>query len=468
MKYASRLCLVVLLCAAMTAQAALPVAVGQALAHAGIPAEAVGLWVSAPDTGRSLAHQEQQVFNPASVMKLVTTMAALDRLGPAHTFATEVYTDGPLKDGVLQGALYIKGGGDPTLTIERASSLLRALRARGVRVIQGDLTLDMGHYALPALDPAGFDAAPERPYNAPPAALLVNYNTIALTFSPRLGGVALGVEPPTLRINAAIRGIEGPCNGWQEPLRPRIHEGEITLEGDYPLACGTRTTWFNLLNPADNSAMHLTSLWQELGGTLQGGVRLAATPATAELLLSFPSKPLAEIVRDINKHSNNVMARMVLLNLGAIHAGGAASPEHGQQAIHAWLAQRGLTLPGLVIDNGAGLAREARLTPEGLGQLLRWASAQSWFFEFAASLPAWGVDGTLRQRRSLAQAVGRAHLKTGSLRGVRAWAGFVPSPQGVHVVVLFINHANAGQAGLVIEAVLGALVPFDAPADKGR
>ncbi len=447
------------------AAAATPLPVAQALARANIPAEAVGLWVQpASQTEPSHIHQEQLAFNPASVLKLVTTLAALDRFGPAHTFQTEILVDGPIENGILDGSLYIRGGGDPTLTTERASSLLRALRARGLQTIRGDLVLDGQYYALSAPDPAEFDGAAERPYNAPPAALLFNYNTLALTFTPQNGGIEVRADPPTLTLKTEIRASNGPCNGWQERLKPVINGRELQLQGDYPQACGARTTWFNLLPPAENNRLHLTSLWQELGGRIDGQIRDGLTPASTTSLLKFASRPLAEIVRDINKHSNNVMTRMLFLNLGAAQFGAPATPEKAQRAVEAWLAQRGLALPNLVMDNGAGLSREASLTPAGLGQLLHWARAQPWFFEFAASLPALGIDGTLQKRSTPPHLIGRAYLKTGSLRGVRAWAGYLQDTRNTgarewHTLVLIINHPNAQEAGPVLDGLLNTLAP---------
>ena len=464
------LCLAAL-CLGLPAQAALttplPLPIAQALARSNIPAEAVGLWVHpSGQTEPSLIHQEQHPFNPASVMKLVTTLAALDRLGPAHTFQTEVLVDGPIQNGVLDGSLYIRGGGDPTLTTERASALLRALRARGLQTVRGDLILDDQYYALSLPNPAEFDGAAERPYNAPPAALLFNYNTLALTFTPQNGGIEVRADPPSLALKAEIRASPGACNGWQERLKPVINGHEVLLQGDYPLACGTRTAWFNLLPPAENNRLHIASLWQELGGRLDGQIRHGTTSQTARSLLKFASRPLAEIVRDINKHSNNVMTRMLFLNLGATQFGAPATPEKAQRAVDAWLAQRGLTLPGLVMDNGAGLSREARLTPAGLGQLLHWARAQPWFFEFAASLPALGIDGTLQKRASPPHLIGRAYLKTGGLRGVRAWAGYLQDGRhaganGWHTLVLIINHPNAQEAGPILDSLLNTLSPAD-------
>ncbi len=457
----------------LPAQAAtpLPLPVTQALARANIPAEAIGLWVQPNgQTEPRHIHQEQRTFNPASVLKLVTTLAALDYFGPAHTFQTEILIDGPIQNGVLDGSLYIRGGGDPTLTTERTSALLRALRARGLQTIRGDLILDGQYYALTTPNPAEFDGAAERPYNAPPAALLFNYNTLALTFTPHNGGIEVRADPPALTLKAEIRASNGPCNGWQERLKPVINGRELHLQGDYPQACGARTAWFNLLPPADNNRLHLTSLWQEIGGRLDGQIRDGTTPNTAQSFFKFASRPLAEIVRDINKHSNNVMTRMLFLNLGAAQSEAPATPEKAQRAVNAWLARRGITLPGLVMDNGAGLSREASLTPAGLGQLLHWARTQPWFFEFAASLPALGIDGTLQKRSTPPHLIGRAYLKTGSLRGVRAWAGYLQDERsaganGWHTLVLMINHPNAHEAGPILDSLLNTLT---SPVDESK
>src|SRR3990172_6136486 len=163
----------------------LPISVAQALQQAGIPESSVGIYVQEVTAKRPLlASGEERALNPASTIKLVTTFAALDLLGPAYRWATEIYATGALRDDVLDGNLIIKGYGDPRLTLENFWLMLRSLRARGVREIRGDLVLDRSYFATGDIDPAGFDNEPTRPYNTPPDALLVNFKAVRLQFVP--------------------------------------------------------------------------------------------------------------------------------------------------------------------------------------------------------------------------------------------------------------------------------------------
>ena len=189
--HAARLaCACVLMTASLPAAAtaavpALPPAVTDALREAQLPAAHAAFFVQRVDADRPLlVHNGSKRMNPASTMKLVTTYAALELLGPAHTWKTQALADAPPRDGVLGGNLYLKGSGDPGLTLERFWLLLRQLRARGVTTIAGDLVLDRSEFRLPPHDPAAFDNEPLRPYNAGPDALLTNFKSLRLTLVP--------------------------------------------------------------------------------------------------------------------------------------------------------------------------------------------------------------------------------------------------------------------------------------------
>jgi D-alanyl-D-alanine carboxypeptidase/D-alanyl-D-alanine-endopeptidase (penicillin-binding protein 4) len=452
------------------ASAELPVSVAQALKQAGIPESQVGIWVQ--DIGNPtplLAKGEKTAFNPASVMKLVTTLAALDSLGPAHTFKTRVLVDGALVDGVLEGNLVLQGGGDPALTLERFWLLLREVRARGVREIRGDVVLDTRYYQFDPIDPAAFDQAPLRPYNAPPSALLVNFNTLNL----RLGVVDVGAAkaisarldpvpaeappgfyaPPGLVNQLQIS--DAPCNGWRESLTPQTEYGSLRLTGAYPIACGEQSLPLNLLSPSDTVATTFAALWRELGGLHIGKVRAGATEISARPLLEFESPPLAQLVRDINKFSNNVMAKMLFLDLGAARYEAPATWEKGARAVRAWAAEHAIDMPELVLENGAGLSRSERISAASLGQLLSYAAARPAYYEFAASLPAAGVEGTQKGRMNGSVSVGQAWLKTGTLNGARNMAGYVLGPDGRRrILVMLINHTNAAAGAKAQTALL--------------
>ena len=442
--FAAWLLLAALPCALLAAE--LPAAVAGAFKEAGIAAGNVAIVVQSVEAGEPLLrHNDQQPMNPASAMKLVTTYAALELLGPAFTWRTEVLADTQPADGRLKGNLYLKGSGDPRLGLEQFWLLLRQLRARGLRDIAGDVVLDRGAFAVPPHDPGEFDNEPLRPYNAGPDALLVNLDSVTLTLHPEAERKAVAViaETPSqgLRIDNRLKLSGEPCGDWREKFRVGVDAATITLRGEFPAACGDKA--LNLSPwPADVHVERLfRALWHELGGTLRGVVRAGATPEAAHFLAAQTSPSLGEIVREINKFSNNVMARQLFLSLAAERP---ATPEGARRRIAEWLAGKGLAMPGLVLDNGSGLSRSERITADGLSRLLLAAWKSPAMPELMSSLPLAGADGTLKKRLGDGAAAGRAHLKTGYLAGVRALAGYVLDLGGRRwVVVCLINDANA-------------------------
>lgn len=441
----------------------LPATVHAALAQARVPASALSVLVmDAGESGQVYAtHRAQVAVNPASVMKLVTTYAALDLLGPGHTWTTPVYTDGPVKDGVLQGNLYLQGGGDPKLVTERLWLLMRRIQGLGIRRIAGDIVLDRRAFQLPTVDPGAFDGEPLRPYNAAPDALLVNFKSVVMTFSPDpLSGVAqVTVEPPlggvALPANVSLSANGTGCGDWRGGLKADFSDPlRIRLAGAYPAACGERSWPVAYAVPERFAERAVLGMWQAVGGLLDGQVRDGAVPAGMAPRFSWPSVPLPEVVRDVNKFSNNVMAQHLLLSLALNNGNGPATFEAARQRVAGWWRERmGADVPLPDIDNGAGLSRTARTTAQALGRLLRTAYANGQMPELMASLPLSGHDGTLRRSQN---AVGLAHLKTGSLNDVSALAGYVHGAQGRRLVfVAIVNHPNAHAARPALQALVG-------------
>lgn len=458
-------------CALASVAQPLPPAVEQALTHAHVPASALAAVVADAEPGGRvlLAYRADVPVNPASVMKLVTTTAAVDLLGPAHTWRTAVYADGPVRDGVLAGSLYLRGDGDPKLVTERLWLLLRRVQALGIRHITGDIVLDRSAFALPPHDPAAFDGEPLRPYNAAPDALLINFRAQVLTFVPDPGaGVArVALEPPLAEVAVpdTVPLSDGPCHDWRaalqadwsDPRRPRF-------AGRYPLACGERAWPIAHPEPDRLAARAVAGMWAQLGGGLGGRVRDGTVPPGLAPRLLFDSVPLADVVRDVNKFSNNVMAQQLLLTLARAPRQPPSRPDATVPSVPAtfeaaravlrdwWVARLGTDVPVPAVDDGAGLSRDARLTASALMRLLQWVYASPWMPELMASLPVVGVDGTLRRS---AMGRGLAHLKTGSLADVQALAGYVHLPDGRRrVLVAIVNHPQARAARPAIDALV--------------
>jgi D-alanyl-D-alanine carboxypeptidase/D-alanyl-D-alanine-endopeptidase (penicillin-binding protein 4) len=449
---------------AQTPPTGLPAPVAQALAQAGIPDASTAVYVHEIGAERPLvAHGAERALNPASTMKLVTTYAALDLLGPAYMWNTEIFGTGVLSQDVLNGDLVIKGYGDPKLTLEHFWLLLRGLRARGVREIRGDLVLDRGYFAPEEFDAARFDDQPTRPYNTGPNALLVNYKAIRVQFipDPETRTVRLAVEPqlPQVQIVNNLTLDNAPCGDWVARLKldtqGNSNNARLAFNGSFAQGCGERVRHFSVLGHQQYTLGLFTQLWRELGGSFAGTVREGETPPGARLLASAQSQTLSEIVRDINKFSNNVMARQLFLTLGAASAGAPATPEKSNTVIKQWVNSKGVSIPELVLENGSGLSRIERISARNLGLLLINAFRSPVMPELMASLPLTAVDGTMRKRLANAEVAGQAHIKTGSLSGVRAIAGYVLDAQGRRVAVVFIaNHANAHNAQPVQDALL--------------
>ncbi|MBN8488896.1 MAG: D-alanyl-D-alanine carboxypeptidase/D-alanyl-D-alanine-endopeptidase [Burkholderiales bacterium] len=456
--------LLALLAPPLRAQTSLPPEVHQALQRAKLPESALAALVVEADTGqRRLALGEQQPVNPASVFKLLPTYAALDQLGPAWTWTTPVYTSGTLQGGVLEGTLAIRGSGDPKLVQERLWLLLRRVQQLGVREIRGDIVLDRSAFAVPETSPAEFDGDPSRPYNVRPDALMLNYKALVLGFVPDAarGQALVTVDPPLAgySVDASVPLSSGPCEDWRGALKASVGDpARLRLAGAYPSACGEKAWPLAHPDPKGFNARLVEQLWRELGGKLSGSVRDGSVPAGARLLFEQASPPLIEVVREINKFSNNVMAEQLFLSLPlaarSLPPGATVRPEDAREHLRRWLRERlgEEALKDVVIDNGSGLSRESRVSAALISRLLLQAWNSPVMSELMSSLPISGTDGTLR--RSTATA-GRAHLKTGSLRDVAAVAGYVLSNSGRrYVLVAVLNHPNANAARPALDALV--------------
>jgi D-alanyl-D-alanine carboxypeptidase/D-alanyl-D-alanine-endopeptidase (penicillin-binding protein 4) len=469
--------------ALLSARPALPPEVAQALQRARVPEEALSVVIEEAGTGRSvLAWQEDRPVNPASLMKLVTTYAALDRFGPAWSWRTPVWLLGEVRDGVLEGSLVIRGSGDPTLVLERVWLMLRRVQQLGVREIRGDIVIDSSAFELPDGNPGDFDGEALRPYNTRPDALLLNFKTVTFGFVPDAAtGRARVTQTPALagaEVDRSVPLLPGPCSDWRTGLKAQFNpDGSTRFTGGFPTACGELAWPVADPQPRSYNARLLEGLWREMGGQLTGRVREAAAPLDRAPNFELVSPALAEVVRDINKHSNNVMAQHLFLTLGlepTAPAAPAATPaatlaatpgavsgtpgrstnlERARAAVMRWLdARAGAGAAGVVLGNGAGLSREGRIPAALMARLLQQAWSSPVMPELMSSLPVSGLDGTLRRAQMQA---GRAHLKTGSLRDVSGLAGYVLSDSGRrYVLVAIVNHANAAAARPALDALV--------------
>lgn len=399
-----------------------------------------------------LTHLPDVARNPASVMKLVTTWSALELLGPAYEWPTEVYALGDIEDGRLDGDLALKGFGDPYLVVEELWKLLRALRRAGVAEIAGDLVLDDSFFDVNEAAPGAFDDRPFRSYNVVPNALLVNFKSARFEFfaEAREGRVRIAVDPPLANLEIVNRlelGV-GACRGYQRGIAFHVDDARaadrIIFEGRFPAACGSYGFTRAVLRHDTYAYGLFETLWREMGGTLEGGLRRARVADDAEPLLTWQSPPLGEIIRSINKNSNNVMSRQLVYTLGAERDGAPGTFAAGERAVREFLVSRGIDVSRLVLDNGAGLSRESAATAGMLVDVLRAAARSVYAHELIASLSLGGLDGTTRGRYAKPSDDALLHVKTGRIDDVSALAGFAAAGDGrTYVIASLLNSPNA-------------------------
>jgi D-alanyl-D-alanine carboxypeptidase/D-alanyl-D-alanine-endopeptidase (penicillin-binding protein 4) len=482
----------ILLAAWLPAHAQLPAAVASALRSATIPEEALSV-VVLRDQQTVLSHLADRPVHPASTMKLVTTLVSLDTLGPVFRGRTELRSSGTVQGDTLKGDLVLRGGADADFTTEALTGMLRSLRYQGIRRIDGRVVMDRQLFnpARPDIGAPPFDDAPEAYYNVIPDALLVNKNMLQLDL--RSTGSSLKVsslpEMDGVSVGADMRLVTADCANWddggQEPEVQRQPKGRIkvVLHGTFPKNCVASQS-INVLDRQDYLDRLLRTTWKGLGGSIEGSTVDGATPPDTRLLAAHVARALPEIVRDTNKPSDNLLARTLFLSLGALEAdpvlgsrpqagagdgtGGSGSGgttlARSEAVVRAWMRARGIDDTGLVLENGSGLSRIERITPVQLAGVLLAGQRSNWAPEFQASMPIVAIDGTMRRRLHDSPAAGRARMKTGTLKGVVAIAGYVTDANGRQcVVVAMINsdRVDNGRGRMVLDTLVDWVARMD-------
>lgn len=466
-----------------TFAAELPEPVASLMQSAQIPPEAAGIVVMRGDTVL-IAHNAQQSMQPASTMKLFTTLTALEQLGPVFRGRTEFRSSADVVNGVLQGDLILRGGADADFNEDALTHMLQALRNQGIRKIRGDVVLDRLLFQ-PTLPDAGqppFDEYPWAYYNVIPNALLTNTNLLKVEMRSTGDKLSLVMMPDMEKvgIRSEMKLVDAPCSTWEKDWRSPDYSRkgdriEVVLHGSFPKDC-VKSTSINVLDSHDYLARLLQATWRKLGGSIGGDVREAGSPsadsvsAPTKLLAEHVARALPEVLRDTNKQSDNTLARTLFLSLGALEAdpmlgsrpiaadgSQASTAMRAETAIRAWLQAHRIDGNGLVIDNGSGLSRLERATPAQLAGVLQAGLKSLWMPEFLSSLPIAATDGTMRRRLKESPAAQRARVKTGSLKGVIAIAGYVQDANNQPVVVVAIlndEHVANGAGRAVLDALI--------------
>ncbi len=458
--------------AALRSTADLPVALRAAIEGSPLAAARTGIFVASAETGEEVYARDADVLlNPASDVKLVTTAAALIELGPEFRFATEFLVDGP---GPQAGVLYVRGKGDPSLVTERLWAIAGQLFHLGLRRVS-ELVLDDGYFDAERSGPGYDQEEGDRAYLAPAGALSLNFNSVEVHVRPgaqRGARAEIALEPASDFFVVENRITTSARSGRARVRVTTRLEGDrerVVVEGRVPLGARTHLVRRRVDDPARYFGHTLKSLL-ELRGVKVGRVRVGKVPGSARLLHVAESDPLAEIVRRLNKSSNNFTAEQILKTLGAEvkgqPGGQPGSWAGGVAVVENVLAGMGIPRGSYVMRNGSGLNDTNRFSARQLVTVLRamWGRFPLQP-EYLVSLPVAARDGTIRWRMDGTAAAGRLRAKTGTLDGVVALSGFVQDAGGKVLAFAILVNDSPGRPGVVraVDAVGAALAASGGP-----
>jgi serine-type D-Ala-D-Ala carboxypeptidase/endopeptidase (penicillin-binding protein 4) len=484
------------------AQENLPKLVKKAIQNTKIPASAIGFNVVSIEGSSQgsfqLGWNASQALNPASTMKVLTTAAGLDILGPAYQWKTNLLTNGNVENETLFGDLIFQGFGDPKLVPEQMSEISSSLRNLGIKNIQGNLIFDRSAYSPSVRLSAPNDGESSRSYNVVPDALLYSFQTLSFHINPSSSTAEITYTPQLygFRVINRITLTNAQCSDWSKDLKitiTKINEGEwqAIFNGKLSKNCG-EILW-NTVAIDSNSFLKngFLASWEDVNGRWSPSLQAVdgVTPSTAKLILSHHGTLLPDAIRDINKYSNNVMARQLFLTIGLEKNGSPSSTVESSRVIKDWLKKSGLNFPELIFENGSGLSNIERISPLNMTKLLTHIVRGKNADIIIQSLPIAGIDGTMKHRllnifkkiwslssntayfvpnKSLPESLQKtgAYIKTGTLQNVRAIAGYVVSKSGkVYAISSMINHPNAGMGGSAVNDALLSWVIDDCPND---
>ena len=437
-----------------TPRDSLPKPIAAILKKNKVPAENLSVYVRDLNASQPmLAHNIDVMRSPASTMKLVTTFASLKLLGPDYVWKTEVWVRGEVEEGVLHGDLILKGNGDPFLVYERFWKFVHDLKGLGLKEVAGDVIIDNSYYDIPAFQNDAFDGQGFRVYNAGPSPLMFNFQSSRLMLESPADEDSTHADvslfPPSnkLVVDNQLELVKGKCK--RRHGRPKLSWGsqsQLIIKGQFSVNCKPRYLMRSISEPTQHAYDAFSYFWQELGGILHGELRVGQVSVNDELFHTYTSPTLGEQIRLINKWSNNVMTRQLMLTIGANRSKAPATLMKGREAVLKVLAEQGVDTAGVVIENGSGLSRKSRISARQMSQLLKVAYRDAYMPEFMSSLSLPGIDGTLVSRFRNEDMRGRSHLKTGTLNSVAAISGYMLNRKGKRLVIV-IQHNGSRASG---------------------
>jgi D-alanyl-D-alanine carboxypeptidase/D-alanyl-D-alanine-endopeptidase (penicillin-binding protein 4) len=442
-----------------TLDAKIPDGIEEILSKYSIDASSISIDIEDIDTGVKVATLNQDVARiPASIAKVFTTYSSILHLGFNYRYSTLFYYTGTIANGILNGDLIIKPYGDPNLNSNHLIAIVSKIKSKGINQIKGDIIIDRSFFDIPNLNSSGFDKHKYSPYNAMPDSMMFNERVSTIFVKAGSHGVKIKKKDNdgSYKVLNKVRAVNGSCRGSRSWVNIKVNEDYdrplVVLSGTLSKRCDTKEVCKVLTKPYRAFYYALKKQMSEQGILNRARLKLAKTPRYSKNLFIYKSKPLQDIVSTINKDSNNVMARQLMLTLGGYIFNRPCTIYKGRKAIKKILISNGVKLDKrLFIDNGSGLSRNSIVTATSFTNLLRDAfnsEGQKWLDTLSIA----GVDGTTKKRFKNSIVKGRGWFKTGTINKVKNIIGYVNSYSGrIYSVVILINDPKSGWDGASIQ-----------------
>lgn len=390
------------------------------------------------------AVREGEPMMPASLTKIITAAAVLDGLGPSRKLETKLFAHGPIANGELKGDLVLQGGGDPGFVSESMWFLVNEFIRTGVKRITGNVIVDDSRFDRVRTDDSRQDERVDRAYDAPVGAMSFNWNSVNVYVRPGVkagdrAAVFLDPENAYVKLNGEVKTVSGGKTAVQVSRVSEKGKDVIVVGGKIPVGAKEFVAYKNVTAPELWSGQNLIGFLRQRGITVSGDVKIGPTPGGAVQVARAESKPVALMVQDMMKFSNNFVAEMLVKMLGAEKKGTPASLASGMEFVRKFMVGIGLPEKQWKIVNPSGLSRENRITATDLHKVLTYLREHFQIFpEALASFPVAGIDGTLKSRMKGTAAEGRVRAKTGLLTGVAGLGGYAGQPDGTQLSFVFI------------------------------
>lgn len=408
--------------------------------------------VALPQGKEIYDYNSYQPLLPASVMKIVTTAAALHYLGPDYRFKTEVLHNGYRHHDTIHGDLILRGGGDPRLSTEHLWQIASQIKASGINRVTGNLVMDTQFFDELDRAPAWEVERTQRAYDAKLSALSLNFNTIAIHILPSVTighQVSAWLEPVSsyMSLNNEAKTVKrGRTTVWASRENKPTGEVEVLVRGQIPLESKEKIIRINVETPKRYTTETFKNLLKQVGVVVHGEITTAFAPTAGTELYQHLSPPLSLILKELNTFSNNFTAEQIVKSIAAENFKHPGSHTQGLELINTFLQNNSVNLQGVLIQDGSGLSRKNRMTTRAITDLLK--AMYSRFDigpDFIAALRLMATKGILSQRLKRSSIKGQIRAKTGTLQRVSTLAGYVATPQGkVFAYAIFSNNNSCG------------------------